>query len=92
MAQRNRYQDLSRLMTIALIIAAVFFVLYLIFAGVGIIWAKVLTAILAILVPVLCLGFLFMSQELLKQRSLWLTTGFGGILVCTIVSLITNFP
>lgn len=92
MAQRNRYQDLSRLMTIALIIAAVFFVLYLIFAGVGIIWAKVLTAILAILVPVLCLGFLYMSQELLKQRSLWLTTGFGGILVCTVVSLLTNFP
>ena len=92
MAQRNRYQDLSRLMTIALIIAAVFFVLYLIFAGVGIIWAKVLTAILAILVPVLCLGFLYMSQELLKQRSLWLTTGFGGILICTVVSLITNFP
>lgn len=92
MAQRNRYQDLSRLMTIALIIAAVFFVLYLIFAGVGIIWAKVLTAILAILVPVLCLGFLYMSQELLKQRSLWLTTGFGGILICTVVSLLTNFP
>ena len=92
MAQRNRYQDLSRLMTIALIIAAVFFVLYLIFAGVGIIWAKVLTAILAILLPVLCLGFLYMSQELLKQRSLWLTTGFGGILVCTVVSLLTNFP
>lgn len=92
MAQRNRYQDLSRLMTIALIIAAVFFVLYLIFAGVGIIWAKVLTAIFAILVPVLCLGFLYMSQELLKQRSLWLTTGFGGILICTVVSLLTNFP
>jgi hypothetical protein len=92
MAQRNRYQDLTRLMTAALIGSAAFFVLYLIFAGIGIVWAKVLTAIFAILVPVLCLGFLFMSQELLKQRSLWLTTGFGGILVCTIVSLITNFP
>ncbi len=92
MAQRNRYQDLNRLMTAALIGSAVFFVLYLIFAGIGIVWAKILTAIFAILVPVLCLGFLYMSQELLKQRSLWLTTGFGGILVCTVVSLLTNFP
>ena len=92
MAQRNRYQDLTRLMTAALIGSAAFFVLYLIFAGIGIVWVKVLTAIFAILVPVLCLGFLFMSQELLKQRSLWLTTGFGGVLICTVVSLITNFP
>ena len=92
MAQRNRYQDLTRLMTAALIGSAAFFVLYLIFAGIGIVWAKVLTAIFAILVPVLCLGFLYMSQELLKQRSLWLTTGFSGILVCTVVSLLTNFP
>ena len=92
MAQRNRYQDLTRLMTAALIGSAVLFILYLLFAGLGIVWAKVLTAIFAILLPVLCLGFLFMSQELLKQRSLWLTTGFGGILICTVVSLITNFP
>lgn len=92
MAKRNRYKDLDRGMTILLIAAAVDFILYLIFAGLGILWVKVLTAIFAILMPVLCLGFLYLSKELLKQRSLWLTVGFGGILVCTIVSLIANFP
>lgn len=92
MAQRNRYQDLARFMTAALIGSAVLFIVYLVFAGMGILWAKVLSAIFAILVPVLCLVFLYLSQEILKQRSLWLTTGFGGILICTVVSLITGFP
>ncbi len=92
MAKRNRYQDLERLLTGLLIASAVDFVLFLIFAGTGVIWLKVITAIFAILMPVLCLGLLYMSQELLKQRSLWLTMGFFGIFLCTVVSLIANFP
>ena len=35
---------------------------------------------------------LIRSRELLKQRSLWITMGFFGILICTIVSLIVNYP
>lgn len=92
MAKRSRYQDLERLLTGLLIASAVDFILFLIFAGTGVIWLKVITAIFAILMPVLCLGFLYMSQELLKQRSLWLTMGFFGIFLCTVVSLIANFP
>jgi hypothetical protein len=72
--------------------AAADFLLFLIFSGMGIVWLKVLTAIFAIIVPILCLVLLYLSQELLRQRSLWLTTGFGSIVVCTIVSLICNFP
>ena len=92
MAKRSRYQDLERLLTGLLIASAVDFILFLIFAGTGIIWLKVITAIFAILIPVLCLGLLYMSQELLKQRSLWLSMGFFGIFLCTVVSLIANFP
>lgn len=92
MAKRSRYQDLERLLTGLLIASAVDFILFLIFAGTGVIWLKVITAIFAILMPVLCLGFLYMSQEILKQRSLWLTMGFLGIFLCTVVSLIANFP
>lgn len=92
MAKRNRYQDLERLLTGLLIASAVDFILFLIFAGTGVIWLKVITAIFAILMPVLCLGLLYMTQELLKQRSLWLTMGFFGIFLCTVVSLIANFP
>lgn len=90
--RRNRYKDLEQLMTVLLIATAVDFLLFLIFSGVGVLWVKVVTAIFAILMPLLSLAFLYISQELLRQRSLWLTTGFASILVCTIVSLICNFP
>ena len=92
MANRSRYQDLEQMLTIFLIASAADFVLFLIFAGIGIIWLKVITAIFAILLPVLCLALLYLTKELLKQRSLWLTTGFFGIFLCTVVSLIANFP
>lgn len=92
MANRSRYRDLEQMLTIFLIASAADFVLFLIFAGIGIIWLKVITAIFAILLPVLCLALLYLTKELLKQRSLWLTTGFFGIFLCTVVSLIANFP
>ncbi len=92
MAETNRYQELDRGMTILILASTLDFILFLIFSGAGILWAKVLTAIFAILMPLLCLVYLYLTKEWLKQRSLWLTTGFGSILVCTIVSLICNFP
>jgi len=91
-APRSRYKEMELNMTILLIAAAVVFVLYLIVAGYGIIWLKVVTAIFAILLSGLCLAFLFLTKELLKQRSLWLTTGFFGIFLCTLVSLLTGVP
>ena len=92
MANRNRYKEMEQYLTIFLITSAIDFILFLIFAGTGIIWLKVITAIFAILMPVLCLALLYLTKELLKQRSLWLTTGFFGIFLCTVVSLIANFP
>ena len=92
MANRSRYKDLEKMMTLLLIASALDFVLYLVFAGAGIVWLKVITAFFAILMPVLCLGFLYMSKELLKQRSLWMSVGFAGIFISTAVSLITRFP
>lgn len=92
MAKRSRYKDLEKMMTLLLIASGVDFVLYLVFAGAGITWLKVITAIFAILMPVLCLGILYMSKELLKQRSLWMSAGFACVLICTAVSLITRFP
>ena len=92
MASQNRYKEMEQYLTIFLIASTVDFILYLIFAGAGIIWLKVITAIFAILLPVLCLTLLYLTKELLKQRSLWMTTGFFGIFLCTVVSLIANFP
>ena len=91
-APRSRYKEMELNMTILLIAAAVVFVLYLIVAGYGIIWLKVVTAIFAILLSGLCLIFLYLVKELLRSRSLWLTAGFFGIFLCTLVSLLTGFP
>lgn len=89
---KRSYKQLEMLMTIVLILTAVDFIIFLLFAAAGVLWVKVLTAIFAIGISVLCLIYLFLIGEWLKQRSLWLTTGFGAIAVCTIVSLICSFP
>ena len=93
MAQRNnRYKEMEQYMTYALIADAVLFVLYLICAGSGIIWLKVILAILAITLSGLCLACLYLSRELLRQRSLWMTVCAGAVAICILVSLILNFP
>lgn len=88
----NRYKQMERYMTMALLADACVFVLYLIGAGMGTLWLKVLTAIVAIVLSGLCLGFLYLTKELLRRRSLWMTTAAAAILLCTLLSLILNFP
>ena len=88
----NRYKELERNLTYAIVTDAVIFVLYLIFAGAGIVWLKVITSILAILLSGLCLYTLYISKELLRQRSLWITAAATAIILCTIVSLLLNYP
>ena len=90
--KERRYKRMELNFTILLIANAVLFLLYLLVAGYGILWLKAVTSIFAILLSGLCLIFLHLSGELLRQRSLWLSTGFFGILICTVVSLLVNFP
>ena len=93
MAQkRNRYKEMEQLMTVALIASAVLFVLYLICAIAGIVWLKVVIAVITILFCLAGLAFLYLTKELLRQRSLWMTTGFLSVFLCLVVSLILNFP
>ncbi len=89
-SRRNHYQELEKMLKTALLANTAVFVLYLIFAG--IVWLKVIFAIFSLLIPLAGLALLFISRELLRQRSLWLTTGFFSLLVCTVVSLILAFP
>lgn len=93
MAKRvNRYKRMQRYMTWTLLADACLFILFLIGAGTGTLWLKILTAIFTILISGLCLGYLYLSQELLRQRSLWMTAAAAAILICTVFSLILNFP
>ena len=92
MARRNRYKEMEKMITVALIADAVLFLLYLITAGAGVVWMKWLCSILSILLSGAGLAFLYMTKELLKQRSLWLSTGFVAIIVTILASLILAFP
>ena len=93
MAQKpNRYKVMERYMTYALCLDAVLFVLYMIVAGNGIIWLKVILTLLCLALSGALLWFLYATKELLRQRSFWITAGAAAIVVCLIFSLLLNFP
>ena len=92
MAKRMRYKQIDQLLTRVLIADTAVFILYLIFAGFGIGFLKVLTVIIALALSALCLVYLYMIGEFKKARSRWLVMGFAAIILCTLVSLILNFP
>ena len=92
MAKRNRYRELEAYMTRVLLADAGVFVLCMIFGGLGWTALKVICGIVAILASLLCLGYLYMTGELLKKRSRWMTTGAAAVLICTLVTLILNYP
>lgn len=92
MAKRNRFSELESKMTRILLVNTVVFVLFLIFSGFGIIPMKVISAIVSIMVSVLCLFYLYVIGEIRKRRSLWMMVASAGLFLCTVVSLICNFP
>ena len=93
MAKSNsRYKQMELYMLCALLAAVIFFIIYLCSAGAGIIWLKVISAILSILICVLCLAFLYLSKELMRPRSLWMSVCALAVIVCLIFSLILKYP
>lgn len=89
---KNRYKEMEKYMTLVLIGAAILFVIFLIAAGCGILWLKILTAIIAILVCGLCLAYLYMTKLLAAPRSLWMSIAAGSIIICLLFSWILGFP
>ena len=92
MARRMRYKQIDQLLTRVLIADTAIFLLYLIFAALGVSVLKVLLAIIAILLSGLSLAYLYKLGEFKKARSRWLVMGFCSIILCTLVSLILNYP
>lgn len=88
----NRYKEMERYMTYALIVDALLFIFYLIAAGSGIIWLKVVLTIFAFILSLACLAFLYLTGELMRRRSLWMTAAAASIFVCILFSLILNYP
>ncbi len=90
--KKDRYQELETMLTVFVILDLLLFIGYLATAIAAVTVAKILCAVFAILVAGYGLWVLYNTRELTKQRSLWLTCAFGGILLCTAVSLLCNFP
>ncbi len=89
---QNRYKQMERYITYGLIANTLLFILYLVFAGLGIIWLKVILTIACFLISGYILYCLYISKELLRQRSLWMSVAAASIIVCIFFSLILNFP
>ncbi len=92
MAKRNRYREMESLMTKVILADLLVFVLFLVCAGNGWMIFKVITAIISIFGSLLCLGWLYMTGEIPKRRSLWMVTAFACIALCVLFSLLLNFP
>ena len=90
--KQNRYREMERNMVIALALDVLIFIGYLIAAGNGIIWLKVILTVLAFALSALIVAFLYLSQELFKPRSLWMGVAAIAVIVCIFFSLILNFP
>lgn len=91
-AKQTRYKKMEAALTAVLCLDAAIFVAYLIFAGIGLLGLKIIAAILSVVISCFVLYFLFVTKELLRKRSLWMTYAAACILLCIFVSLILNFP
>ena len=92
MNKKARYKRIELIITAALCADAAIFLAYMIFAGMGLVGLKVVTAVLCFLISGATLYYLFMTRELLRRRSFWMTVAAACIIICLLFSLILNFP
>ena len=85
--KRNRYREMEQFMTYFLIGDGVVFLLFLLASAFGVTWLKVITALLCLGVSALGIGYLYLSGELLRPRSRWMSIGFAAVLLCLLVAL-----
>ena len=90
--RNNRYLQMRKVMSFVLLGDLAVFILYLVGAALGIVWLKTATSIISILVSLLSLGYLFLTQEIFKKRSLWMTVAAAASLFCILYSLALNYP
>lgn len=91
-SKKSRYKQFEKYITIVLIAALVLYVAYMFTAGFGVLWAKVILAILIFAISGVCLYLLWATKELFKPRSMWMTVGAVSLALCLLVSLLLNYP
>ena len=94
MANRSnkRYRRMESMMTKIILADVLIFVLFLVSAGLGWSVVKVVAAIISIFGSLLCTGWLFLTGEFARRRSLWMVTAFICIIICVGLSLLLGFP
>ena len=93
MAQRKtRFRDFERYITVCLAIATILFISFLSAAGAGNVGLTIFLAILAVADCGYCLWLLYKKRELLRRRSLWMSAWAACVIICTLASIILNFP
>ena len=90
--RKSRFKKMEFYITIALCVDAAIFLAYLFFAGMGLLALKIIAAVLCIALSGAALYQLFVSHELLRRRSFWMTVAAACIIICLLFSLILNFP
>lgn len=90
--RRNKFRELERSLTMVIFADLVLFALTLAAGGVGIGWLKIVVGILTVLISGLGCTFLVLINEHKRRRSWWMLSAFGSMLLCTLVSLLTNYP
>ena len=89
---RNRYREMESMMTKIILADLLVFIGYLVCAGLSWSILKVVTAIIAIFGSLLCVGWLYLTGEVGRRRSLWMVTACISILACILVSLCLGYP
>ena len=92
MSKNSRYKTMETIVTAALCLDAVIFLAYLIFAGAGMVALKITAVVFCFLISGAVLYFLYITRELLRKRSIWMTLAAVCIILCILVSLILKFP
>lgn len=92
MAKKNSFRKLEGMLTKVILGELAVFLLMLTAAGFGIGWLKWLLAVAVILVSGMGCFLLVAQKEHRKRRSWWMLAAFGGMLICTLVSLIAQYP
>ena len=90
--KKARYRKMESMITVALCVDVIIFIAYMFFAGSGMLGLKILTTISCILISGAILYYLYITRELLRKRSIWMTLAATCIILCLIVSLILRFP
>ena len=89
---RNRYREMENMMTKIILADVLVFILYLVCAGLSWTVLKVITAIIAIFGSLLCVGWLYLTGEFTRRRSVWMVTASICIVICVVWSLILGYP